>query len=95
MTNVLIIVATVLISAVIFIPVGVFIRKKIAESQIQSAEREANRIIENGRLEAENAKKEELIKAKEEALHVRNELDKEIKEIRGDIQVQEKRLIQK
>lgn len=95
MTNVLIIVATVLISAVIFIPVGVFIRKKIAESQIQSAEREANRIIENGRLEAENAKKEELIKAKEEALHVRNELDKEIKERRGDIQVQEKRLIQK
>ena len=95
MQNVLIIVATVLISAVIFIPVGVFIRKKIAESQIQSAEREANRIIENGRLEAENAKKEELIKAKEEALHVRNELDKEIKERRGDIQVQEKRLIQK
>ena len=95
MTNVLIIVATVLISAVIFIPVGVFIRKKIAESQIQSAEREANRIIENGRLEAENAKKEELIKAKEEALQVRNELDKEIKERRGDIQVQEKRLIQK
>ncbi len=95
MQNVLIIVATVLISAVIFIPVGVFIRKKIAESQIQSAEREANRIIENGRLEAENAKKEELIKAKEEALQVRNELDKEIKERRGDIQVQEKRLIQK
>ena len=95
MTNVLIIVATVLISAVIFIPDGVFIRKKIAESQIQSAEREANRIIENGRLEAENAKKEELIKAKEEALQVRNELDKEIKERRGDIQVQEKRLIQK
>lgn len=95
MTNVLIIVATVLISAVIFIPVGVFIRKKIAESQIQSAEREAKRIIENGRLEAENAKKEELIKAKEEALQVRNELDKEIKERRGDIQVQEKRLIQK
>ena len=95
MTNVLIIVATVLISAVIFIPVGVFIRKKIAESQIQSAEREANRIIENGRLEAENAKKEELIKAKEEALQVRNELDKEIKERSGAIQVQEKRLIQK
>ncbi len=102
MQNVLIIVATVLISAVIFIPVGVFIRKKIAESQIQSAEREANRIIENGRLEAENAKneaenlkKEEVIRSKEEVLQIRNDLDKEIKERRGDIQVQEKRLIQK
>ena len=40
-------------------------------------------------------KKEELIKAKEEILQIRNELDQEIKERRGDVQVQEKRLIQK
>ena len=95
MQNVLIIVATILISAVIFIPVGVYIRKKIAESKIQSAEREANRLIESVKIEAENMKKEELIRAKEEVLQIRNELDKEIKERRGDIQVQEKRLIQK
>ena len=95
MQNVLIIVATILISAVVFIPVGVFIRKKIAESKIQSAEREASRLIENVKVEAENLKKEELIRAKEEVLQIRNELDKEIKERRGDIQVQEKRLIQK
>ena len=93
--QILIIVATILISAVIFIPVGVFIRKKIAESKIQSAEREANRLIESVKVEAENLKKEELIRAKEEVLQIRNELDKEIKERRGDIQVQEKRLIQK
>lgn len=95
MQTVLIIVATLLISAVIFIPIGIFIRKKIAESKIQSAEREASRIIENGKIEAENLKKAELINAKEEVLRLRNELDKEIKERRGDIQVQEKRLIQK
>ena len=95
MQTVLIIVATLLISAVIFIPVGVFIRKKIAETKIQTAEREASRIIENGKIEAENLKKEGLINAKEEVLQLRNELDKEIKERRGDIQVQEKRLIQK
>ena len=95
MQTVLIIVATIIISAVIFIPVGILVRKKIAESKIQSAEREASRIIENGRIEAENLKKEELINAKEEVLGLRNELDKEIKERRGDIQVQEKRLIQK
>ena len=93
--QILIIVATILISAVVFIPVGVFIRKKIAESKIQSAEREANRLIESVKVEAENLKKEELIRAKEEVLQIRNELDKEIKERRGDIQVQEKRLIQK
>ena len=95
MQTILIIVATVLISAVVFIPIGVAIRKKIAESKIQSAESEAKRLIENVKIEAENLKKEELIKAKEEVLQIRNELDKEIKERRGDIQAQERRLIQK
>lgn len=95
MQTVLIIVATLVISAAVFIPVGSIMRKKTAESKIQSAEKEASRIIENGRIEAENLKKEGLINAKEEVLQLRNELDKEIKERRGDIQVQEKRLIQK
>ena len=95
METILIIVATVLISAVIFIPVGVLIRKRIAESKIQSAESEAKRLIENVKIEAENLKKEELIKAKEEVLKIRNELDQEIKERRGDVQAQERRLIQK
>lgn len=95
MKTTLIIVATFLISAVIFIPLGVFIRKKIAESKIQSAEKEAKRLIESVKIEAENLKKEELIKAKEEVLQIRNDLDLEIKERRGDIQAQERRLIQK
>ena len=92
---ILIVVATILISAIIFIPIGVKIRKKIAESKIQSAEKEARRIMENVKIEAENLRKEELIRAKEEALQIRNDLDQEIKERRGDIQSQEKRLIQK
>ena len=95
METILIIVATVLISAVIFIPVGVLIRKRIAESKIQSAESEAKRLIENVKIEAESLKKEELIKAKEEVLKIRNDLDQEIKERRGDVQAQERRLIQK
>lgn len=95
MQTFLIIVATVLISAVVFIFVGMTIRKKIAESKIQSAESEAKRLIENVKIEAENLKKEEMIKAKEEVLKLRNELDQEIKERRGDVQTQERRLIQK
>ncbi len=95
MQTILIIVATVLISAVIFIPMGSIIRKKVAESKIQSAENEAKRLIENVKIEAENLKKEELIKAKEEVLQIRNDLEQEIKERRGDIQTQERRLIQK
>ncbi len=93
--QVLIIIAAVLISAVIFIPIGVIIRKKIAESKIASAEMEAKRLMENAKKEAENIKKEEIIKAKEEIMKSRNELDKEIRERRGEVQLQEKRIVQK
>ena len=95
MQEVLIVVATILISAVVFIPIGIKVRKRIAESKIQSAEKEAERILEKSKVEAENLKKEEIIKAKEEVLQIRNDLEKEIKEKRGEIQSQEKRLIQK
>ena len=73
MQTILIIVATVLISGVVFIPIGVTIRKRIAESKIQSAEKEVERIYFKAKSEAENLKKEEIIKAKEEALQIRND----------------------
>ena len=95
MDKIIIIVFTFLISAVIFIPLGVLIRKRIAESKIQGAEEEAKRILENARIEAENKSKEEIIKVKEEMLKARNDLDQEIKERRGEVQLQEKRIIQK
>ena len=90
-----IIIATILISAVIFIPIGVTIRKKIAESKIEGAETEAKKILELANKEAENKKKEELFKAKEEIMKSREDLEKEIRERRGEIQNQEKRIIQK
>ena len=86
---------TFLISAAVSIPLGMYIRKKSAESKIKSAESEANRILSNAKKEAENAKKEEILKAKEEILQSKNELDKEIKERRGEVQQQEKRLFQR
>ena len=84
-----------LVSAIIFTLVGYMARKKIAESKIQSAEYEANRILENAKKEAENARKEEIVKAKEQIINSRNELEEEIRERRSDIQLQEKRLVQK
>ena len=93
--NVLAIIAAVLISGIIFIPLGVLIRKKIAESKIAGAENEAKRLIEMAKVEAENKKKEEIFKAREEIMQARDELDKEVRERRGELQVQERRLIQK
>ncbi len=95
MSEVLIVIITLLISAAIFIPLGITIRKRIAESKIQSAENEAKRLLENVKIEAENTKREEIFKAKEEMLKLRNDLDQEIKERRAEVGQQEKRLIQK
>ena len=91
----LIIVAAVLISLAIGIFIGMAIRKKIAESKIESAEKESKRLVELAKIEAENLKKEEIIKAKEEIMGARADLDQEIKERRSEIQRQESRIIQK
>ena len=93
--TILIVIATVLISGAVFIPTGIVIRKKSAESKISSAEIEAKRLLENAKRDAENIKKEEIFKAKEEIMKSRDELDKEIRERRGEVQSQERRLIQK
>ena len=93
--NSLIIIATFLISLVIGIIIGMIMRKKIAESKIESAEQEAKRLVDLAKVEAENIKKEEIIKAKEEIMTNRKELDQEIKERRSEVQKQESRMIQR
>ena len=50
MENILIGIATFLVSAVIFTFIGMYIRKKIAESKMESAENEAKKIIERAKL---------------------------------------------
>ena len=93
--NYWIIVPAVLISLAIGAVIGIIYRKKVAESKVGSAEQEAKRLVDLAKIEAENLKKEEIIKAKEEIMNSRKELDQEIKERRGEVQKQEARLIQK
>ncbi len=93
--NFLIIFVTFLISLILGFVIGTIVRKKIAESKIQSAEQEAKRLVDLAKVEAENMKKEEIFKAKEEIMNSRKELDQEIKERRSEVQKQESRMIQK
>ena len=93
--NIAVIVAAVLISLAIGVVAGMAYRKKVAESKLGNAEEEAKRIVNMAKIEAENMKKEEIIKAKEEIMASRKELDQEIKERRSEVQRQETRLIQK
>ena len=74
---------------------GILYRKKVAESEIGQAEVEARRIINEAIKSAEAKKKEATLEAKEEAIHLRAEVEKELKERRSEISKQERRIQQK
>lgn len=86
------IIATLIISAIIFIPLGVLIRKRIAESKVEGAEGEAKRILDLAKKEAETIKKEEVFKAKEEIISAKEDLEKEIRQRTGDLNAKEARI---
>ncbi len=81
--------------AVIGMIVGYFMRKRFAEAQIGSAEKEAENIILEAKKNAEAKKKEILLEAKEESIRTKNEIEKENKERKSELQRYEKRLLQK
>ncbi len=74
---------------------GIIYRKKVAESKLGSAEKEASFIVEEAKRQAEATKKEILLEAKEESIKTKNEVEKEAKERRIEVQRQERRLLQK
>ena len=75
--------------------VGYFVRKKVAESKIATAEETAIRIIQDAEQAGETKRKEALMEAKEEIHRMRSEMERENKERRSDLQRQERRLLQK
>ncbi|MDR1533364.1 MAG: ribonuclease Y [Clostridiales bacterium] len=82
-------------SALLGFFIGVFYRKRVAESKIGSAEAEAESIIEESKRAAEARKKEILLEAKEESIKTKNDAEKEAKERRNEITRLERRLLQK
>lgn len=74
---------------------GIDYRKRQAEAAMGSAEKEAERILENASKEAENKKKVALVEAKDEIYKLKSEADKEIKDRRVEISRQERRIQQK
>ena len=93
---------SVIISAVLIILgsgiggyVGWSVRKTTAEKAISSAEEESKRIILNAQSESEGKKREAVVAAKEEVMLIRNEVEKETRERRNELQRLERRLVQK
>ena len=82
-------------AAILGVLIGYIVRKQIAEGKLNSAEEVAKRILEDAEKDGESKKKEKVLEAKEEAHRMRNELEKETRERRSELQKFEKRLIQK
>lgn len=70
-------------------------RKKVAETKIGSAEEKARAIIDEAVKTAETKKRETLLEVKEETIKSKNDLDREIRERRAEIQRNERRIVQK
>ena len=68
-------------------------RKNIVEKKNSEAEDRAREIIDEAVKNAEAKKKEILLEAKEESIKTKNDLDKEIKDRRNEVQRMEKRVI--
>lgn len=93
------IIIAVLVTLVIFVPVTFVVtsayQKKVVEAQIGSAEDKARSIIDDAVKTAEAKKREALLEVKEESIRTKNELDREMKERRAEIQRNERRIEQK
>jgi ribonuclease Y len=75
--------------------IGYWVRKNVAEAKIATAEEAAKKILLDAEKVGEGKKKEALVEAKEEIHRLRNELDREVKERRSELQRLERRLVQK
>jgi len=80
---------------IVGIVVGYLIRRSIAEAKISSAENLAKQIVDEAHRNADAAKKEALLEAKEESHVFRQQAEEELRERRLEIQKQEDRLIQR
>ncbi len=69
--------------------------KEQSEKLISEAQKEAKKIVSQGEEESKRAYKEAILKAKEQELELRNNLDRETKEKRAELQKLEQRLTQK
>jgi len=74
---------------------GMLVRKYFAEAKIESAEREAVRILDEAYKNAESKKREVVLEAKEETHRMRTEFEHEVRERRNELLRLEKRLGQR
>lgn len=74
---------------------GYLVRRSVGEAKISSAEAEAKRILDEATKSGETRKREVLVEARDETQRLREDLEKESRERRQEVQRTERRLINK
>mgnify|MGYP005956594079 FL=1 len=92
---VIVVVITLIVTAVLTYFITTAYHKNVANAKIGNAEDRAREIIDEAVKTAETKKREAMLEAKEESIRVKNDLDKEVKERRAEIQRSERRVVQK
>ena len=95
METVIAVVVAIAVTAIVVYFVTSAYHKKVTEAKIGNAEEKAREIIDEAVKTAETTKREAMLEAKEESIRVKNDLDKEVKERRAEIQRSERRVVQK
>ncbi len=93
--NVVIVLILIAIAVLIAWKSAISYYKKVGEGKVGSAEDRAREIIDDALKVAETKKREALLEAKEENLKAKNDLERETKERRQEIQRYEKRVLSK
>lgn len=84
-----------ILGSVIFFFIGINYRKRIAEATIGSAEEQAEKIINDSKLDADRTKKEIVLQAKDEMMKRKDEFEAEAKLRKKEIQDLENRINQR
>ena len=82
-------------TGVILFLLGYFFRKLASERKLKSAEQRAKEILDEAKKQQDNKRKEVELEAKDLLYKVRSDFDKETRERRQELNILEKRLIQK
>ena len=93
--DVVIPIATGIITLVIGAVVGYNYRMRIAEAKIGKAEDAVQKLLEDAQKKAETLKKEKILEAKEEVYRIKSENEKENRDRRNELQRSERRLQQR
>ncbi len=94
-TLIIAILVALVVAVVVTIVIMNQLQQKKADSKVASAEERARSIIDDAVKAAEAKKRESLLEVKEESIKTKNELDREIKDRRSEVQRAERRVEQK